>query len=97
MRHIMWQKHGYNPKDQMEKPQTRSTDTWIHLDSLESGEKSDDSRDDDIQSWVSWRSDDEREFEEPEMYETKSYCASSQRLDCGRQNNSKWPLIGYYR
>ena len=68
----------------MENPHTSST--WIHLDSLESGEKSDDSRDDDIQSWVSY---DDREFEEPEMYETKSYCASSQRLDCGRQNNSK--------
>jgi len=81
----------------MEKPQTGRETSWIHLDSLESGEKSDDSRDDDIQSWVSWRSDDEREFEEPEMYETKSYCATGQRLDCGRQNNSKWQLIDYYQ
>ena len=61
-----------------------STDTWIRLDSL----------DDDAASWVSIRSEsddeDEREFEEPEMYETKSYCASGPpRLDCGRQNNSK--------
>ena len=73
-----------------------STETsWIHLDSLE--DKSDESRDD-LESWVSFKSEDEPEFEEPEMYETKSYCASGQasgRLDCGR-NNSKWPLICYY-
>ena len=67
-----------------------STETsWIHLDSLESEEKSDDY---DIQSWVSMNGsddEDEREFEEPQVYETKSYCASDQaRLDCGR-NNSK--------
>ena len=73
-------------------------DTWIHLDSLESVEKSDESRDDDdIVSWVDLTGDvDSREFEEPEMYETKSYCAEGQRLDCGRQNNSKWPLIDYW-
>ena len=65
--------------------------SWIHLDSLESGEKSDDSRDFDVQSWVDIRSDDEdeREFEEPQVYETKSYSASDKRLDCGRNNNSK--------
>ena len=40
-------------------------------------------------SWV--KSEDEQEI--PGMNETKSNCASS-RLDCGRQNNSKWPLIG---
>ena len=72
--------------------QTETETSWIHLDSLESGEKSDDSRDfDDIQSWVTVRSDDEdeREFEEPQVYETKSYSASDKRLDCGRNNNSK--------
>jgi len=66
---------------------TSTENSWIHLDSLESEEKSDDF---DVQSWVSIRSDDEdeREFEEPQVYETKSYCASGQtRLDCGRQNN----------
>ena len=85
----MGQKHGYNPKDQMEAHTGR--DTWIHLDSLESVEKSDESRDDDdIVSWVDLTGDvDSREFEEPEMYETKSYRADGQRLDCGRQNNSK--------
>ena len=39
-------------------------------------------------SWVKTEDD----CEKPEMNETKSYCASG-RLDCGRQNNSKWPLI----
>ena len=48
-------------------------------------------------SWVSIKNEDDREFEEPEMNETKSYCASGQRLDCGRKNNSKWPLIDHYR
>ena len=71
-----------------------STETsWIHLDSLESEEKSDDY---DIQSWVSMNGsddEDEREFEEPQVYETKSHSASGQtRLDCGR-NNSKSPLV----
>ena len=75
---------------------TETETSWIHLDSLESGEKSDDSRDfDDIQSWVTVRSDDEdeREFEEPQIYETKTYSASDKRLDCGRNNNSKWSLV----
>ena len=82
----------------MEDSTHTGTETWIHLDSLDSVEKSDESRDD-TESWVSFKSEDEREFEEPEMYETKSYCASGQasgRLDCGR-NNSKWPMISYNR
>ena len=52
---------------------------------------------DTLTSWVSIKNEDDRESEEPEMNETKSYCASGQRLDCGRQNNSKWPMIDHYR
>ena len=70
---------------------TNTDNSWIHLDSLESEEKSDDY---DIQSWVSMNGsddEDEREFEEPQVYETKSQnrIFSTNNFKANRESESK--------
>ena len=60
-------------------------------DSLESVERSDESKsDDDYKSWIDLNDEGEsREFEEPRVFETNPH-EEGQRLDLGRGRNSKF-------